>query len=85
MRRTNEPGTCLWCGKKLRAFRWAYVWSNGERHSHRPWHGVTFKKEREPIALKDRGDFCTGACAQTFGRMAARNGYRFKPYKEDAA
>lgn len=56
--RTNESGTCLWCGRKLR------------------------RNTRDPEHFGDYADnaFCGLRCGYAFGVIAARNGFRLKPY-----
>lgn len=62
---TNAPGTCLWCGTKLRAYRWREQDGAVERG----------------MQLGGYGDnaFCTVRCAACFGLSLAKLGRRLTP------
>ncbi len=73
---SNQHGTCLWCGRKLRRYRF--------RHEGREL--VPF--EAGPTAgYGERGDygdnaFCGVSCGYVFAVNAAVNGFRLKPRGE---
>jgi hypothetical protein len=77
VRRTNEPGTCLWCGVKLKhETRKEYeLFENGLPNYGKP----TGRRVNIFDAPGYAGNswFCTLSCGYKFGCNAAFNGYRF--------
>ena len=65
---TGHAGTCLWCGSKLRAYRW-------RDSSHA-------KKDAQGNALRggyNDGFFCGLRCGYEFGVTLAKHGRRVEP------
>lgn len=85
---SNEEGTCLWCGEKLRP-----NYSRGDRIEGKPkridgeQYGVedytipTWKYINKRIlgyGLENNGFFCTLFCSKQFGTALARMGRRLE-------
>lgn len=66
---SNLERTCLWCGRKLRRYRWR---DTPGRDSKRQWGDYGDNM------------FCGQSCGYCFAIDAARNGYRFKPIEKPA-
>ncbi len=71
--RTNEPGTCLWCGRKL------------HKHFSRDWP-INQLHPSESKTLDGYGDyadnaFCGLHCGYEFGISMAAGGKRLGPYE----
>ena len=67
-KRTNEPGTCLWCGLKLHAYPWRDAsWWDGPKDA-KGYYGDGF--------------FCGLKCAKGFAVVLARAGHRLMPEKQ---
>ena len=63
LERSNDPTSCLWCGRKLRLAPFSrYPGARG--------------------AYADNA-FCGLRCGWTFGVLAAKSGFRLKPYTGD--
>lgn len=71
---TNEPGTCLWCGCKLRRKR-KHEWDEKQQKmmptSSYHYDGVP--------GYRGNGFFCTLGCAFRFACSSARGGVRLHP------
>lgn len=85
---TNEPDTCLWCGRKLRTNYTRGDVIEGPRKSvkgrdgHDDYTVPTYKrinKKATGKGLMDEGFFCTVTCATFFGSTVARLGERLRP------
>lgn len=64
---TNQPGTCRWCGRKLRPYPYrAEAWANGRT-----------------LGDYGDGHFCGLRCGYEFGRVMADHGRILKPRKPD--
>lgn len=89
---TNEPRTCLWCGRKLHrqcSDRWlAQALARAKRTGEvsGPLTGEQwargYHQQFHNLFGKHDGLFCTDGCAISFGVTAARKGYRFQPREE---
>lgn len=71
---TNKPGTCIWCGRKLRGMTRARTWTSilagGEEKQ-------TYYPPEDPNPWP--GLFDTRGCAESFGVTLAKAGRRLRP------
>lgn len=80
---TNEPGTCLWCGEKLRKKRrYQHEWDDkNQKHLRIPdgyhYDGVP--------GYMGNGYFCTMTCAYRFACASAKHGIRLSPKEKTNA
>lgn len=88
--RTNEDGTCLYCGKRLRPFYPEDQLEVVRGEDTTSSEGYTVRHERRvpkagarPLhfGYDSAGYFCTARCGYRFGVALAKADMRLKPYE----
>lgn len=85
---SNEPGTCLWCGDKLKPNYTQGERVEGPRRTVKGRWGnddytvPTYRysdKKIKGYGWENNGFFCTLRCGEAFGKAFARMGRRLQP------
>jgi hypothetical protein len=78
---TNEPNTCLWCGRQL--YRNS-TWESVRVETKHGYRGKTVGTLTERRGFEGNGFFCTRRCGEAFGIAMAHNGRRLQPASDTA-